>query len=84
MTEMTKEEQTIFDKEIRGVSGRILWQFFAGWTSLVCFVLFTYYSLKNSIEDSNAMQSKTDAIQDMRLNHKSRQYINQKHCQKQI
>jgi hypothetical protein len=43
------------------------WYIFAGWSTLLFSVLFQYFSLKQQITDAGLNQSKTDALQDLRL-----------------
>lgn len=64
---MSEQETNILDTHLKGITARLLWQAFAGWTSLIITLLVTYYSLKAQIHDSTLQQSRTDAIQDMRL-----------------
>ncbi len=64
---MSEQEKTIMDMQIKGFTVRLFWQIFAGYTSLICTVLFTYFSLKTQIRDKDLEQAKIDAIQDLRL-----------------
>jgi hypothetical protein len=64
---MGEQEQTILDTQVKGITARLLWQAFAGWTSLVVVLLGIYFSLKSQIKDSTLEQSRIDAIQDLRL-----------------
>jgi len=64
---MTEANSNIMEKEIKGISARILWQIFAGWTIMIFTLLGVYFSLKAAINNANLIQSRTDAIQDIRL-----------------
>jgi hypothetical protein len=62
-----QEQQTILDQHLRGVTARLLWQGIIGWTSIVVSILVVFFELKSQINDIPLGQSKTDAIQDMRI-----------------
>lgn len=64
---MSDEQNSIMDTQIKGITGKVLWRAFGGWTTIIMAVLFSYYSLKAQIHDYYLEQAKTDAIQDMRL-----------------
>lgn len=64
---MSQEENNIWNTHLKGITARLLWQALAGWTSLIITLLVTYYSLKAQIHDSSLQQSRTDALQDMRI-----------------
>ena len=55
------------EREIKGITARILWQAFAGWTTMIITLLGVYFSLKSEISNGNLVQSRTDAIQDIRI-----------------
>ena len=59
--------EDILNAQIKGVTVKIAWQFFAGWTSLVCFAVFAYVNIKSEIREQGLGQSRTDAIQDLRI-----------------
>ncbi len=61
------ESENIMQKEIKGISARILWQAFAGWTTMIFTLLWVYFSLKSEISNANLVQSRIDAIQDIRI-----------------
>lgn len=61
------ESENIMQKEIKGISARILWQAFAGWTTIIFTLLGVYFSLKSEISNANLVQSRIDAIQDIRI-----------------
>ncbi len=64
---MSESGNNIMEKEIKGISARILWQAFAGWTTMIFTLLAVYFSLKSEISNANLVQSRTDAIQDIRI-----------------
>jgi hypothetical protein len=61
------QTKTIIDTPIKGVTGRILWYVLSAWTSIIVAIMFNYFSLKDQFHDSTLEQSKTDAIQDLRI-----------------
>ena len=64
---MSESSNNIMEKEIKGISARILWQAFAGWTTMIFTLLGVYFSLKAEISQANLVQSRTDAIQEIRI-----------------
>ena len=61
------EQKEISETQLKGVTVKVFWQFFTGWTTIVAAVLFSYSSLKESIKDIKYDQDKTNAIQDIRI-----------------
>jgi hypothetical protein len=61
------EIKTVLDAQLKGVTVKNAWQFFAGYSSLLCSLFFIYFSLKAQIQDQGLTQSRTDAIQDLRI-----------------
>lgn len=57
-------EMNIENKEIRGITMRLIWAGFTGVAAIVATVLITYFNLKGQFGDVN----KTDTIQDMIIN----------------
>lgn len=60
-------EKGIFDTQLRGVTIKMAWQFFAGWTSLVAFAIYAYLNVIGKINEFGLGQSRVDAIQDVRI-----------------
>lgn len=56
--------EPIENKEIRGITGRLIWTGISGVVVIVGTVMGTYFNLKSQLQDQN----KIDTVQDMIIN----------------